>query len=97
MVLVDKLDQNFDLNSILPTAATLQRVMSELSEHKRVLTEHATTKMQEFADGIRIIAGQTMEVAASTTKDTREAVGTKVSTASEWLSSDPLRRYLAER
>ena len=97
MVLVDKLDQHFDLNSILPTTAKIQRAVSELSEHKRILTEHAKTTMEKFADGVRTAAGQTMEIAASTTKEAREAVSTKVSMAGEWLSSDPLRRYLAER
>jgi hypothetical protein len=96
MVLVNQLDHNSKLNAILPMAANMRHAMSELSKHKRVLTERATTTIEEFADGVRSIADQTIKIAASTTKETREAIGTKFSVAGEWLSSDPLRRYLAE-
>ena len=95
--LVEKIDRRAERMPNLPTAETIIRAVSELSEHKRVLTERATTRMEGFADGVKTIADQAIEIATRTTAETRAAVGTKVSMATEWLSTDPLRRYLSER
>jgi glycerol-3-phosphate O-acyltransferase len=94
---VDKLDHRADLLPNLLTAETINRAVSELSEHKRVLTERATTRIEGLADGVKTIADQAIEIATKTTEETKAAVGTKISTAREWLSTDPVRRYLAER
>lgn len=97
LVLVQQFDQNADLTFLLPTAGTLKHRVSELNDHRRVLTELATTRIETVADDVRTITVQALEIATSSASDTKVAVGEKIKQVSEWLSTDPLRRYLVER
>lgn len=93
LVLVNQIDHKADLMSILPITEAVNRAVSELAEHRRVLTELASTRMDTVANRAKSMTNRVIDAAITATADAKASVGT----VSEWLSTDPLRRYLTER